>query len=312
MRTAFAILVGSLGSALAVLACVGMYGCSLDKGTSSGPSPHPGDALTDGTHADASFDGDSRSDGTGGFDGPPPIEDTTFDDLGGPPPPGEHIEGTIGPDGGTLAGAAGSKLAGVQLVVPAGALTTSTLFAIDFVAVPPVPPTPAKAVTPYVRIGPEGVAFDPPARIVLPLTTVDGAPLFMMSRVGVSWSALLDPIGSSKSVSASIRRVAGAGGFSAPFTAIPKPSTFSPTTAAAGVIVFLDGTDFGLAPAFVDGVDGGLPFVSSISVGGVHAAPLGWSDTAISFRVPPATDGGVLTVEGPGGVGAAEAGLTIP
>src|SRR5437868_15503249 len=83
-------------------------GCSLDHGDQNLVQPHPSDGAVDGTVAeggsDAGRDG-SKSDGTPGFDGPPPIEDALVEDFGTGPAKGEHVEALIGPAGGTLSGA---------------------------------------------------------------------------------------------------------------------------------------------------------------------------------------------------------------
>jgi len=234
-------------------------------------------------------------------DGPPPIEDTFGIEDFGLPPAGSRVEGTIGPEGGTLSGVAGSVLAGVSLVVPKGALASPITFAIDAAAAPSGPGG-SKLVSPYVRVGPEGVAFAVPARLTLPWTsTVANPQLAPVARIGFSWSSLLDPTGDATSVTASMRRSSGAAIALVDLSALPpKVTAAAPPDAGAGSTLFLDGTGFGVAQVFRPGADGGGPFVSNVTVGGLVAETLAWSDTAISIRVP-AGDAGPVVVATPGG-----------
>jgi len=297
---------------------VAIAACSLDKGTGTGPAPQPGDGSVDTAAFEAGTD--ARRDTIGsdtptGFDGPPPIEDTGVEDFGTTRPPGEHVEALIGPDGGTLSGADGTPLVHVSLVIPAGALATTTLMALDLDRSPPAGPTGSVAVTPYVRVGPDATSFAVPARLTMPYTTTAATPLLvMLGRAGVSWSALLDPRGDTTAVtlSAEMKRASPAAAFLVTMTVPPKPSGFSPDHAAIGDIVFLDGKDLGIGPAWRPAGDGGPEFLSSVQVGSITVTPLAWSDGAISLRVPAGSTGGVITVNGPAGSGSTTTALTVP
>src|SRR4051812_2520672 len=120
-------------SSITSLLCIGLAACSLDKGDGvGGPQPHPGDGAIDAGEAGGDAQRDTAgSDGGGGFDGPPPIEDAFTEDFGTPPPPNEHVQGVVGPGGGTLMGAVGTPLVHVSLEIPPGALAADTLIAID-------------------------------------------------------------------------------------------------------------------------------------------------------------------------------------
>lgn len=289
-------------AALVALACVVEIGCGA-SGDDSPPNAQPTDARVD-SRADATSD--ARVDSTTGSDsaadssspdGPSPVEDTFGIEDWGLPPAGSRVEGTIGPDGGTLSGTSGSALDGVVFVVPSGALSSPVTFAIDAMAAPSGPGG-AKLVSPYVRIGPEGVAFAIPAKLTLPWSTTVASPqLAPVARIGFSWSSLLDPTGDSKTVTASMRRSSGAAIALVDLSATtPKITAASPS----GSTLFLDGSGFGVAQVFRPGADGGASFVSSVSIGGVVAETLAWSDTAISVRLT-TTDAGVITVTTPGG-----------
>ena len=302
-------------------ASVGLAACTLDKGTMSGPAPHPGgalDATIDETGGDAFARDGSKSDGPTGFDGPPPIEDTALEDFGSAHPPGEHVEALIGPAGGTLSGADGTPLVHVSLVVPPGALSTATLVVLDLDRAPPAPPalpTGVVMVTPYVRVGPETTSFAVPARLTLPYATTASTPsLVVLGRAGIAWSALLDPRGDvpTVTISAELQRASPAAAFLVTMTAAPKPSGFSPDHAPIGDVVFLEGTGFGLGPTWHPAGDGGPEFMSSVQVGSLTAKPLGWSDTVISLRVPGGSTGGTITVNGPAGSGSTTTSLVVP
>jgi len=146
----------------------------------------------DGSVHDGAFDGNfdgvvgdsGSSDTPPGFDGPPPIDDTGIEDFGGPPPAGTHLEAVIDATGGSLIGATGTALAGVKLVVPAGALSAPTTIAIDVSSILPPSPTLGTPITPFVRVGPDGLPFAVPARLTLPWSVAPTAPhLLVLARV---------------------------------------------------------------------------------------------------------------------------------
>jgi hypothetical protein len=231
-------------------------------------------------------------------DAPPPIEDTSGVEDFGVPPAGSRVEGTIGAAGGSIEGAPATPLAGVKLVVPAGALSSDVLFAIDLVGVP-TGPGGAKLISPYVRVGPEGVAFAIPARLTLPYSTTTPSPqIAPVARIGLNWSSLQDPSGDDKTVTASMRRTSGAA-----LALLDLSSTMPKITAAtpSGSTLFIDGTGFGVAQVFRPGDDGGAPFVSSITYGGVVAETLAWSESSISIRIPATDAGTTVNVTTPGG-----------
>ena len=301
---------------IALVGLVGVPACSLDKGTGDGPLPHPGDATIDVGEAGSDARRDSPgSDGAEGFDGPPPIEDTFVEDFGTPPPPNEHVGGIVGPGGGTIMGAVGTPLVHVSLEIPPGALAADTLIAIDLDHAPPSPPAGALMVTPYVRVGPDATVFAVPARLTLPYATTASTPLLvMLGRAGVTWSALLDPRGdpTAVTISAEMKRASPAAGWLVAMTTPPKPTSFSPDHAAIGDLVFVEGTSFGMAPAWHPAGDGGTELFSTVQIGGVTATPLAWSDTTISLRVPAGSTGGVITVNGPAGSGSTTTTLGVP
>jgi hypothetical protein len=278
----------------------------------------PGDGSTYDADHDGNFDGvvgDSGNPGDTppGFDGPPPVDDTGIEDFGGPPPPGTHIEAVIDATGGSLIGATGTPLAGVKLVVPAGALSAPTTIAVDLSPVLAPSPTDGTPLTPYVRVGPDGLPFAVPARLTLPWSAAPTAPhLLMLARIGSNWSALLDPNADAtmQFVECSMRRASPAQGFAFTLKDTPAPTSFSPTSVAAGDVVFLSGTGFGIAPAWSMPDDAGTSIVSNVTVGGAIVQTLAWSDTAISF-VAPAT-GGTIGVLTPAGSGSTSTSLVIP
>jgi hypothetical protein len=290
---------------VALASATSLCGCHLEHGDYT---VTPGDGSTFDGAFDGNFDGvvgdSGKSDTPPGFDGPPPIDDTGIEDFGGPPPPGTHLEAVIDATGGSLIGETGTPLAGVKLVVPAGALSAATTIAIDLSPILAPSPTLGTPITPYVRVGPDGLPFKTPARLTLPWSVTPTAPhLLMLARVGSNWSALLDPNAdvSMQFVECSMRRASPAQGFAFTLKDVPAPSDFSPTTAAPGDVVFLSGTGFGIAPAWEAADEAGAPLVSSVTVGGATVETLAWSDTAISFVAP--SGGGTITVTTPGGSG---------
>ncbi len=228
---------------------------------------------------------------------PPPIEDTSMIDDYGVPAPGTHVEKLIGPEGGELAGAAGTALDSVRLVVPKGALGTTILFALDY-AGPVVGPDGAPGVSPLIRVGPDGVPFAIPARITLPWKASGSAQIGMLARIGLSWGALLDPTGDATTVTGSMRRTSGV---AAVLVTNAAPSIASRSDAGVGGTVFVEGTDFGIAQAFAPLADGGS-VVSNVTYGGVISETLAWSDTSLAIKVPAGADGGAIRVTTPGGV----------
>jgi len=281
------------------LACALALGCGAE-GEDPKPARDTGvarpDASTDAARPDAS-DATAAESGSDGDrpEAPSPIEDTSSVEDFGVPPPGSRVEGLIGAAGGTLEGATSTKLAGVKLVVPAGALASDVLFALDYADAPFG--APGEIVSPYVRVGPDGVAFARPARLTLP-TTKTVASIAAVARIGFSWSSLHEPTGGSASVTASMRRTSGAALVSLDLSATtPKITLATPS----GTTLFIDGTGFGVAQVFQPGADGGAPFVSNVTYGGVIGEILGWSATSISIRIPDTDAGTTVTVTTPGG-----------
>jgi hypothetical protein len=291
-----------------------VFGCAvvpfaLAYGCSSTPSEQ-GQPGTDAGKTDAKTD--TRTDGTvpleDGFvpdgsdadlEAPPPIEsDGDLFDMG-PPPPGSRVEKSIGAAGGTIAGAMGTPLAGVVLEVPAGALATDVILAIDISGGSPPDGT---LVSPLVKVGPDGTLFAKPARLTLPYSTGLSSPaLAMLSRIGSSWSSLLDPSGNSaaKTLTASMTRASGAAVVALDLTSVsPKIALASPADAGAGATIFLEGSGFGAAPVWREGLDGGADFVSNVTIGGTAAKTLAWDDGAITVQ---GTTTGAIVVTTPGG-----------
>lgn len=246
-------------------------------------------ALPDGTVSDGATDTTTSTK-------PPPIEDTSFVEDYGTPAPGTHVEGLIGADGGELAGTAGSPLAGVKLVVPKGALPTNILFALDLGAA--TAPSGTPLASPYVRVGPDGVAFAIPAKLTLPWTSsVTNVQLVPLARIGFTWTSLHDPVGDATTITALMRRTSGAGVAVVDYSSVAATiASVAPTPAAAGEAVFIDGTSFGMAQVFRP--DG---FVSTVKYGGIVAETLAWSDTNIAIRVPSGASGSTVTVTTPAG-----------
>lgn len=277
-----------------------LLGCSAEQPEKATPPSDAGreaaaDARTDAVVEDALADGAITDTSTL----PPPIEDAAELDYGVAPTPDTHVEATIGPSGGRLAGLPGTSLANVALDVPAGALAADTLLALDLDATP-APPAGVHTTSPYVRVGPDGLAFAAPARLSLPCSTpVAGSALAGLARVGAGWSALLSPIyePATRLLTVSMGRASGAIAATIPTTPATSISAFAPTTAAPGSIVFLEGTGFGAAPVVILDADAGPARTSAILVSGIPATAVGWSDVAISFRVPAGATTGPITVQ---------------
>lgn len=236
--------------------------------------------------------GDSSvTDTSGPITPPPPIEDTASLEDYGPPPAGSRVEGTIGPDGGELAGLTGTPLQGVKLVVPKGALSSTLLFAIDLGS--PISGPSGALVSPYVRIAPDGVAFAVPARLTLPWkTTVMSPQLAAIARIGFSWSSLHDPAGDATSITASMRRTSGAAVALIDLTAVAPKVTKRTNT---GGTLFLEGSGFGVAQVYRPMTTG--DFTSTVKVAGSVVPVIAWSDTTIAV----ASEAGSGTVTTPGG-----------
>lgn len=302
-----ALLGGCAFATLALVACAG---------SSEPPAPPHDASVADSSHpkSDAAPDGSTaETSDAAGFDTLVPLDDTGEpEDTFGPPPDGSRVEGVIGADGGTLSGAPSTPLEGVSLVVPAGALSSDTHLAID-VGVAGGLPGGATSVSPFVKVGPDGTLFAVPARLTLPYATTVGSPqLAMIAKIGLAWSSLLEPNGdaTAKTLTASMRRASGAVVVLVDLSATtPTIAGFSPSSVAAGDVVFVDGSGFGLAPVWRPTADGG--FTSSITVGGVTASATGWDDGSISFRAP-AGDGGVITITTPGGSATSSTSLAMP
>jgi hypothetical protein len=295
-------------------------GCSPEQVAKTAPPDAGHDASVDAkadAHGDASGDGTTLEDAIADGDETLPLADTGEPDYGAPPPPGTHVEATIGPAGGVLAGADGTPLAHVSLQVPAGALAAPTLLAIDLDALSPsnALPVGVTALSAFVRVGPDGAAFSVPARLSLPCPTYASAKSTGgLARVSNAWSALLDPVfePSTLVLTVSMSRGAGAVGVTLPDASMPKITGFSPASAAPGDVIFLDGTGFGLAPAWLDDGDAGGARASQILVGSVSATPLGWSERSLSFRVPAGATTGAITVRTPLAQAVSAATLSLP
>lgn len=269
-------------------------GSDTGTATDAGKTDAVKDATSDSTSTDASD--------TGGSTKPPPIEDTGLVEDFGTPVPGAHVEATIGPSGGMLEGTTG-PLAGVKLVVPAGALSAATLLALDALA-SPGGPTGALVVSPFVRVGPETVLFSVPARLTLPWKSASADPqLAVVARASGSFvfSGLVEPVADATSITVSLGRGTGAEAITLSLTTAPSITATAPSTAAPDSIVFVEGTNFGVAPVVRPLADAGA-LRSQVTIGGTVVVTTGWSDTALSVRMP-AGDGGVVAVTTPGGTG---------
>lgn len=209
---------------------------------------------------------------------PPPIEDTSFMDDYGVPVPGAHVEATIGPEGGELAGSSGTPLDSVKLVIPKGALSTSILFALDVAPITGGAPG-STTVSPYIRVGPDGVAFAQPARLTLPWkSTVMNPQLAALARIGAVWSSLLDPSATASTITASMRRTCTA---AAALVDLGVPAISN--TTKSGNTLFIDGSGFGLAPVYRMSAAGDV--ASSVKYGGSTVPALAWSDTSIAVDI---------------------------
>lgn len=302
----------SLSVAAPVLSALTLAACSIEYVGTLRPGPLP----DGGARPDAAAPTDGASDDAGEDTAPElpdAIEDTASDDVV-LPPPGSRIEGTIGAAGGTLTGVAGTPLAGVVLAVPAGALASDVHFAIDLAGAP-VAPGGGTLISPYVKVGPEGVAFASPARLTLPYSSITGSrQVAAVARIGFSWSSLLDPVGdaAAKTVTASMGRTSGAALVELDLSSVaPKITAFAPSSGAPGTTVFVEGSGFGIAPVWRPSDDGGAPFVSTVKVGDTIAEPIGWTPDAIAIRVP-AGDGGTISVVTPGGTATSSGTLAVP
>lgn len=298
LRSASAIVLAVSTVAVALVACSSKEDEPVAPGADTGPKVDTGkpDAAKDSTVPDGS---DSSPDAPSSDTKPPPIEDTFVEDYG-TPVPGSHVEGTIGPAGGSLVGTTG-PLAGVRLVVPAGALAADTLLALDALPSPGAPPG-ATAVSPFVRVGPDTVIFSVPARVTLPWKSGASDPqLGVVARPGSSltWAALTEPSADAASISASLGRGQSVEAVLAPVAGAPVLTSVAPTTVAVGGIVFVEGSAFGFAPVVRPFADGGVGG-SQVTIGGFPAVATGWSDTIVSVRMP-AGDGGVVSITTPGG-----------
>jgi hypothetical protein len=85
-----------------------------------------------------------------------------------PAPQSNALQGTIGPEGGALAGTAGTALAGVKVVIPANALAAATSIVIEPVESAVPLPASAMRVGPQFQIGPTGTQLAVPAQVTLP------------------------------------------------------------------------------------------------------------------------------------------------
>lgn len=297
---------------VAATVSVALVACSVEYVGTLRPGPLPdGGARPDAAGSDAdpfdAFEDDAA------LDAPEPVEDTAGEDIS-LPEPGTRVEGTIGPAGGTLAGAAGTPLAGVVLVVPPGALATDVHFAIDLAGAP-VAPGGGALVSPFVRVGPDGVAFASPARLTLPYASIGAASqLAAVARIGFSWSSLLDPVGdaAAKTLTASMGRTSGAALVELDLSSVaPTIHAFAPSSGAPGSTVFVEGSGFGLAPVWRPGEDGGAAFVSTVKIGDAIADAIGWSTDSIAIRVP-SGEGGAISITTPGGTATSSGSFVVP
>ncbi|MBK7395392.1 MAG: hypothetical protein IPJ34_03580 [Myxococcales bacterium] len=243
-RTAPGPLTARLRASLVVCAALVSTGAAFTACSSEDPPAPPAGSDTgigkDAGKADAVKDATSDSTSTdagdtGGSTKPPPIEDTGLVEDFGTPVPGAHVEATIGPSGGTLEGTTG-PLAGVKLVVPAGALSTATLLALDALA-SPGGPTGALVVSPFVRVGPETVLFSVPARLTLPWKSASADPqLAVVARSSASFtfSGLVEPVADATSITVSLGRGTGAEAITLSLTTTPSITATAPSTAAPG------------------------------------------------------------------------------
>jgi hypothetical protein len=90
---------------------------------------------------------------------------------GGGPAPGAEVtqlSATIGPQGGEIVGAQGTKFEGVHIVVPAGALAADTPMVVRLATDDTKLPVTALACGPAFAIEPQGLALASPATVTLP------------------------------------------------------------------------------------------------------------------------------------------------
>jgi hypothetical protein len=292
---ALAVLFGS-----ALVSCALVYGCSSSPTEQGQPSADAGktdaksDVKTDGTlPGEDGFVPDADAEP----EAPPPIEsDGDLLDMG-PPPAGSRVEKTIGAAGGTISGESGTPLAGVVLDVPAGALASDTILAIEITGGSPPGGT---LVSPVVNVGPDGTLFAKPARLTLPWSTTVATPaLGMVAKIGLSWSSLLDPSGdaTAKTLTASMTRASGAAAIAIDLSGTtPKIDAASPADAGTGATIFLEGAGFGPAPVWR------TDLTSNVTIGGTAAKTLAWSDDAITIQ---GTTTGAIVVTTPGGTATA-------
>jgi hypothetical protein len=90
---------------------------------------------------------------------------------GGGAQPIQDMKATIGPQGGEIAGAQGSELQGVKLVVPAGALANDMDIAIKVAATAAALPAGVAAAGKQFEMSPAGLQFALPAQLTLPVDT---------------------------------------------------------------------------------------------------------------------------------------------
>jgi hypothetical protein len=281
----------------AVASCALVYGCGSDPtepaqpGADAGKTDAKSDVKTDSTLPGE--DGFVPEDADAEPEAPPPIEgDGDLLDMG-PPPAGSRVEKTIGAAGGTISGEVGSPLAGVVLEVPAGALASDTILAIQISGGSPPSGT---LVSPVVTVGPDGTLFAKPARLTLPWTSSIGSPqLGMLAKIGLSWSSLLDPSGdaTAKTLTASMSRASGAAAIAIDLSGLtPKIDAAAPADAGAGTTIFLEGSGFGPAPVW------SAALTSNVTIGGTAAKTLAWADDAITIQ---GTTTGAIVVTTPGG-----------
>jgi hypothetical protein len=171
------------------------------------------------------------------------------DDGSGAPAPLLTLTATVGPEGGELIGEAGTQLAGVRLVVPAGALAEPTQLALQGTIDPtPLPPT-AEGIGPQFAILPDGVEFAVPAELTVPFDPMLRAgwetpneDCRVWYRDGEGWARADAIAATDQGVTVEIPRatVAGAGTFA---SIEPVACRFNCATATPGPTCF-DGDRF--------------------------------------------------------------------
>jgi hypothetical protein len=83
--------------------------------------------------------------------------------------PSSALQATIGPQGGVLSGTPGTALAGVKMIIPAGALASPTLVQISPAQTEAALPASALRVGPQFEISPSGTHLAIPAQVTLPV-----------------------------------------------------------------------------------------------------------------------------------------------